>query len=195
MQHPNHGFRHQVGEDEHSRRGAGAQTGLKESPSQTHWRAFGSTNHGDSERAEGKAATERVRVPTRAKSRTSHLSLLRRWTARFFALDLAQFCRAVPGEVTAAIHASMTGLQKRDGCVRGIATSTRFRRLVAKTNGTPVWARGGRGVFTVPVCPLHQGRRWTVRDTQFEWLPRPIQRPQFWQSTGLGLSITCTRAP
>ena len=48
------------------------------------------------------------------------------------AKDLAR--ATVPGEVTRTFMlASMTALQKRDGGIRGIATGTSFRRLVAKT--------------------------------------------------------------
>ena len=60
-EHPNHGFRHQADEDEHSRRGAAAQSRVERgrvsrARHELNWRALGTKNHGDSERAEGKAA-------------------------------------------------------------------------------------------------------------------------------------------
>ena len=51
-------------------------------------------------------------------------------------------------------QATMTALMKPDGGIRGIATSTSFRRLVF---GSAVHERCRGCVFTVPVCPFHSG--------------------------------------
>ena len=75
---------------------------------------------------------------------------------------------AVPGEVLRPFMLpSMTALQKRHGGVCGIATGTRFRRLVAKT----LARQFGREVEEACSLPSPPGRLWTVSDTEFEWQP------------------------
>ena len=59
--------------------------------------------------------------------------------------------------------ASMTALQKKNGGVRGIATGTSFRRLVAKALARQFGAQVGGSLLTIPIRPFHQGRhrlRW-----------------------------------
>ena len=52
----------------------------------------------------------------------------------YFHAAAEDFARAVPASIFKAfMMANMTALQKRDGGVRGIATGTAFRRLVART--------------------------------------------------------------
>ena len=55
--------------------------------------------------------------------------------------------------------ATMTALQKRDGGVRGIATGTSFRRLVAKTR------RSGSSLRPIAVCPGRPGQGLIVSAT------------------------------
>ena len=67
------------------------------------------------------------------------------------------FARAeTPQEVAKSFMlASMTAAQKKDGSVRGIATGTSFRRLVAKTLARQ-FGSAVEATCSIPICTLHQ---------------------------------------
>ena len=98
---------------------------------------------------------------------------------------------AVPGEAMRPFMlASMTALQKRDGRVRGIATGTSFRRLVAKT----LARQFGREVEEA-CSPFQFALSTTDCVGHAVRVLRQMQRPQSYPLTGLGLMITCIGAP
>ena len=56
-----------------------------------------------------------------------------------------------PPEASVFMLANMTVLSRKDGGVRGIATGTSLRRLVAKSLAKAVWHRSGESLLPIPV--------------------------------------------
>ena len=87
----------------------------------------------------------------------------------------------------AFMSASMTALQKPDGGVRGIATGTSVRRLVART---PVWESGGSNLRSLPLCIVHASWRRTLNPGSHRREPHVHGAVHRWQQTTM-----CTEAP